>query len=267
LKQLNKKSRANRPLNTMNSYYDSIYLSPHLDDVVLSCGGQIFLQGEEGRSVLIVTVMAGDQPRQDGSIFVQELHDRWQLQNDVVARRRAEDIRACRILGADYLYWDIPDCIYRVQEPTSEPLYPAVQDIFAAIHPSEAGLINTLSKQLQNLPSHDHLVVPLGAGNHVDHQITRQAVEKSGSKNLIYYEDYPYAENPEALQAAFQGQSSWQAKIIPLSEEALAAKIEAVASYESQLSTFFNDRADMENAVRRFTGSTGGERVWVRIDY
>lgn len=251
----------------MNSFYDSIYLSPHLDDVVLSCAGQIFLLGEEGRSVLIVTVMAGDQPEQVDSKFVQELHDRWQLQNDVVTRRRAEDMRACRILGADHLYWDVPDCVYRLHETTKKPLYPAVEDIFAAIHPSEAGLINTLSKQIKNLPAHDRLLVPLGAGNHVDHQITRQAVEKSASKNLIYYEDYPYAEIAEDLQAALKfEENSWQAAIIPLSEAAIEAKIEAIASYESQLSTFYSDRADMENAVRRFTKTTGGERVWVRVD-
>jgi LmbE family N-acetylglucosaminyl deacetylase len=251
----------------MNSFYDSIYLSPHLDDAVLSCAGQIFLLGETGRSVLIVTVMAGDQPGQADSKFVQELHERWQLESDVVAWRRAEDIRACRILGADHLYWDVPDSVYRLHETTNEPLYPAVEDIFAAIHPSEECLINTLSKQIQNLPAHDRLFVPLGTGNHVDHQITRQAVEKSGSTNLIYYEDYPYAENPEDMQAAFKfEENSWQATIIPLSEAAIEAKIEAVASYKSQLSTFYSDRADMENAIRRFTRVTGGERVWVRVD-
>lgn len=247
----------------MNSYYHSIYLSPHLDDVTLSCAGQVFMLGEEGKPVLIVTVMAGDSPRQAQSKYIQELHDRWQLQDEVVARRRAEDIKACRILGADYLHWDIPDCIYRMHDITNDPLYVSDEDIFGAVDPSEAELVNALSKQMQSLPAHDHLIVPLGVGNHVDHQITRQAVEKSASSRLIYYEEYPYADEPQALLSATQAEEGfWQATTIPLSEGALAAKIKAIAAYESQLSTFFRDRADMGNAVRRFTKSVGGERIW-----
>lgn len=251
----------------MKSYYDSIYLSPHLDDVALSCGGQVFMLGEEGKSILIVSVMAGDRPGQAASDYIQELHDRWQLQLDVVARRRAEDIRACRILGADHLYWDIPDCIYRFHAETNEPLYISDQDIFGAVHPSEADMVNALSKQIQSLPVHDRLVVPTGLGNHVDHQITRQAAEQAGPNRLVYYEDYPYAADPGALDAVNQTDyASWQATMIPLSEAAIMTKIEAIAAFESQLSTFYQDRADMERVVRQYHRSIGGERVWRRVE-
>ena len=74
----------------MKSTYDTIYLSPHLDDVALSCGGQVYMLGEIERPVLIVTVMAGEPPGLATSNYAQALHDRWQLQIDVVARRRAE---------------------------------------------------------------------------------------------------------------------------------------------------------------------------------
>ena len=40
--------------------YHAIYLAPHLDDAVLSCGGQIFERTARGENVLVVTVMAGD---------------------------------------------------------------------------------------------------------------------------------------------------------------------------------------------------------------
>ncbi|MEZ4728018.1 MAG: PIG-L family deacetylase [Caldilineaceae bacterium] len=46
----------------MPSVYDAIYLSPHLDDVALSCGGQIFGATRTGQRVLIVTITAGDPP-------------------------------------------------------------------------------------------------------------------------------------------------------------------------------------------------------------
>ena len=49
--------------------YDTIFLAPHLDDVVLSCGGQIFLETEAGNSVLVVTIMAGDPPQRTLTTF------------------------------------------------------------------------------------------------------------------------------------------------------------------------------------------------------
>jgi LmbE family N-acetylglucosaminyl deacetylase len=250
----------------MNAFYDSIYLSPHLDDAALSCGGQVFMLAEEGKSVLIVTVMAGDQPGTSDSNYIHELHDRWQLDEDVVAGRRAEDVNACRILGADYLHWEIPDCIYRFDERTNKPLYISDEDIFGEVDPSEFDLIEVLSKKILDLPAFGRLLVPLGVGNHVDHQLTRQAVEKSTSTGVYYYEEYPYADDPQALWVAERLLDSWRAITIPLSEAAIEAKIEAIASYQSQLSTFYRDRGEMGAAVRRFTNSVHGERIWQRID-
>lgn len=251
----------------MKSTYDTIYLSPHLDDVALSCGGQVYMLGEIERPVLIVTVMAGEPPGLATSNYAQALHDRWQLQIDVVARRRAEDIRACQILGADHLYWDIPDCIYRSHNETGDSLYISDRDIFGDVHPSEAELAIVLSNRIQSLPAHKRLIVPLGVGNHVDHQITRLAAEQAGPNRLVYYEDYPYAADPSALDAVTQTDcASWQATMIPLSEAAIMNKIEAIAAFESQLSTFYQNRADMERAVRQYHRSIGGERVWRHVE-
>ncbi|MFQ5421191.1 MAG: PIG-L family deacetylase, partial [Anaerolineae bacterium] len=72
----------------MKNFYDAIYLSPHLDDAALSCGGQIFTRTSAGESVLVVTVMAGDAPPGLSSPIVEELHGRWQLPEGTVARRR-----------------------------------------------------------------------------------------------------------------------------------------------------------------------------------
>jgi len=39
-----------------------IYLSPHLDDAVLSCGGIIWQQVQSGHQVEIWTICAADPP-------------------------------------------------------------------------------------------------------------------------------------------------------------------------------------------------------------
>ncbi|UCG23914.1 MAG: PIG-L family deacetylase, partial [Chloroflexota bacterium] len=86
----------------MKPYYNLIYLSPHLDDAVLSCAGQIYQAVEAGRSVLIVTVMAGDASTAELSPFAQSLHERWEVASDAVAVRREEDKAASELLGVDY---------------------------------------------------------------------------------------------------------------------------------------------------------------------
>lgn len=248
----------------MQPLYDAIYLSPHLDDVALSCGGQVFGATRAGQRVLIVTITAGDPPPSTVSSYAQSLHDRWELLTDAVAARRAEDLAANEILGADTLHWSLPDCIYRYHPTTGAALYLSDPDIFGEVHPAEAPLVATLSEQMATLPAHKQLYVPLTIGHHVDHQLTRIAAERVFRvPSLAYYEDYPYAQQPDALAKTLPPDSPiWQAKVIALDEAAIRAKIAAIAAFKSQFSTFFTDHADLERQIRTFTATVGGERVW-----
>ena len=245
--------------------YDYVYLAPHLDDAVLSCGGQIYMLTEDGHSVLIVTLMAGDPPAQVTSEFAQTLHERWDLLRDVVASRRREDIKACRTLGADYLHWDFPDCIYRVDGTANVILYNSNNDIFGQVHPADGVLTDTVSGRLRELPPAKQIVVPLTVGNHVDHQITRLAAEVAFPSDLLYYEEFPYVLIPGAVAEVVEdGAHTWEATTIALTEAALEAKIRAISAYESQLSSFFRNHEDLDTTVRQYDQMVGGERVWQR---
>ncbi|HFE65631.1 MAG TPA: hypothetical protein ENJ93_00090, partial [Chloroflexi bacterium] len=179
----------------MTEPYDAIYLSPHLDDAALSCGGQIFQATAAGQNILILTIMAGDPPGPAQSGYADILHERWQLGADVVAQRRVEDIAACYILGAAYQHWAAPDCIYRV-DAANAPLYEDWAQITGSIHPADEPLVRELAERLAQLPRHGRLVAPLTVGKHVDHQIVRQAAEMVYGDDLFYYEDYPYVQIP-----------------------------------------------------------------------
>ncbi len=249
-------------------FYDAIYLAPHLDDVALSCGGQVFLRCQAGESVLILTIMAGDTDKQGGkatavSTFAQSLHDRWQLANNIIAQRRAEDSRACQILGADYLHWEIPDCIYRGEPGTAVSYYGSEESLWGSIHPQENTLIDILANRFASLPAHNTIISPLALGNHVDHQIVRKAAEHHFGPNLCYYEDYPYAAAISEIKTTLQTEGiGWHNKTIPLTKAALEARYTAVAAYHSQLSTFFQDRADLESQISAYVEQVGGERIW-----
>lgn len=243
--------------------YDTIYLSPHLDDAALSCGGQIAQQTAVGQHILILTIMAGDPAVGGFSDYAQELHGRWQLAQDAVAARRAEDIHACAILRADYQHGDIPDCIYRMGVD-GRPLYTNWVQITDNIHPAEHTLVEKLATQFATLPRSQRVMAPLAVGNHVDHQIVRLAAEHCFGTDLFYYEDYPYARDEAAVTAVIPPtDSTWYSQTIPLTAVDIAAKIEAIAAYTSQVSTFFNGRADLAQQIHQHAVAVGGERLWL----
>lgn len=248
----------------MHTSYDTIYLSPHLDDAALSCGGQIHGATAVNKQVLIVTIMAGDPPPTlVASDFVRELHTRWGLANDAVQIRREEDAAASHILGADFVHWSIPDCVYRLHPETGMPLYPTWDDVVTAVHPAESALIQKLASQLAHLPPATRIVAPLGVGNHADHLVTRQAAALCFGRKLWYFEDYPYVQEAGALTAVVPAQTTeWQPRIIPLQPADLAAKAAAIAAYNSQISTFFTDQHDLVQQLQTYTQRVGGERLW-----
>ncbi len=244
--------------------YSRLYLSPHLDDAVLSCGGQIHRATRHGERVLVVTVMAGDPPRTQLSDYAQRLHARWALEREATAARRAEDRAACALLGAEALHLGLPDCIYRSDPHTGAPLYTSDPDIFGPVHPVDRTLLAELIPRLAALPSAQEVVVPLTVGHHVDHVLVRKAAEAVWGQRIWYYEDYPYAQEPGALEAALGDPEAWTARIVPLQETDLQARIQAILAYRSQLSTFFTGRADLERQVRTYAARVGGERLWRR---
>lgn len=247
----------------MTEQYDAIYLSPHLDDAALSCGGQIFQATAVGQRILILTIMAGDSPGPAQSSYADILHERWQLGADVVAQRRVEDIAACHILGADYRHWTVPDCIYRT-DSDSTPLYEDWVQITGGIHPADEPLVRELAERLAQVLPPARLVAPLAVGRHVDHQIVRQAAEMVYGKRLFYYEDYPYAQAPGALDEIISPAGQWTAVTIPLSARGVQVKARAIEAYVSQISTFFRDRDDLLRQITTYAQITGGERLWQR---
>ena len=244
--------------------YEWIYLSPHLDDVALSCGGQIFLAAQRGEQCLIVTITAGE-PVAPVSDYAASLHARWEV-HDAVAARRQEDVAASAILGADVLHWDVPDCIYRVDRH-GKPYYVSDADIFGPVAVEELPLVGTLAAQMRALPAARQVVAPLCVGNHVDHHLTRLAAEAAfGAEKLLYYEDYPYAQQTGKLAEVIDpSNSEWASEVVVLDAEALCAKYAAVAAFRSQLSTFFRDQADLEAQIGGYSAAVGGERRWRRV--
>jgi LmbE family N-acetylglucosaminyl deacetylase len=234
-----------------------IYLSPHFDDVALSCGGLIWEQVATGARVEIWTICAGTPDNLPLSPFAASLHDRWQSGESPVEVRRLEDLAACQHLGAQPRYFSIPDCIYR--RDNGNYLYPSEESLFGPLHPADADLIARLVEDIRTLlPAGANLVSPLGLGDHVDHKLTRQAAEVLDVP-LWYYADYPYVLS--AMEQASLPQNA-RRSMFRLSQPALLAWQDAVAAYASQISTFWRDESSMRYALQDYASGQGGVWLW-----
>ena len=208
-----------------------IYLSPHLDDAVLSAGGLIYDQTHAGISVEIWTFMCGYAPEEAVSPFAQLLHGMWGFSSaeETTRMRRAEDKNAAAIVGASVRHFDFLDCIYR-RGPDGEWLY---SDVFLPPRPEDAAIpaqiVEAMSPHLQ---PDDMLICQLSVGSHVDHVLVRQGAELLG-RSLRYDIDVPYIfYKPEEVSPKSTGMKE---SIHPVTEEGLNSWKEAILEYKSQL--------------------------------
>jgi len=255
------------------SQHAHIYLSPHLDDVALSCGAGLHAQVRAGERVLVVSCMAGSPPDALLTAYSEELKLRWGNEADPVAARRREDREAMRVLGAQALHLAFLDCPYRTGGQDHRPLYPTESSIFGPVHPAESdwpdALLDTLREHVPGLPS-ARLYAPLTAGHHVDHVLVRRAAVLllAQGQDVTFYEDYPYAGDKVAVEAALEPwePACWSSYVTPLDEEVVQAKVQAIACYTSQISTFWQDTDEMRRRVQADGLRTGGgqlaERYW-----
>lgn len=237
-----------------------IYLSPHFDDVALSCGGLLWEQAQAGEPAQVWTVCAAGPAPGPLSAFAEGLHRRWQTGPEAVEQRRLEDAAANQHLRAGSRTFDLADCIYR-RGPAVEPLYASEEAIFGPVHPQDQLAVDRLTVFLEReLQAQDVLVCPLGLGSHVDHQLVRTAAERLG-RPLWYYPDYPYAVRYPGRRTTEQ-QSGWQGSVFPVGTDGLDAWQQAVAAHRSQLSTFWPSLEAMRHAIREYWQVHRGIWLW-----
>jgi LmbE family N-acetylglucosaminyl deacetylase len=238
-----------------------VYLSPHFDDAALSCGGLIWEQVESGELVEIWTVCAGYAPAQPGlTEFAAGKHDEWRIgARSSVRVRRAEERSACRRLGAAFRWWNLPDCIYR-RLPNGEPLITYNDALWLPLHPGEQSLAPRLRAWLRRgLRPEDRLVVPLTLGNHVDHRLVRAAAEGL-RRPLYYYADYPYIAREGVRYPS--GLTEDRIYRLEITERGLAAWLESVAAYTSQVDDLFGSVEKMRDGLRAYWARGGGGMLW-----
>jgi LmbE family N-acetylglucosaminyl deacetylase len=247
-----------------------------MDDAVLSCGGLIAHLIQAGDSVTVFTIMAGAiPPDAPMTPFIKEHFLRWKMDPDPVPGRRQEDRKAVEALGGVVRFGDMPDALYRT-DGRGTLLYPDLARLFGTIHPDDP--VRARAAEITTwLDPAATIYAPLGAGHHVDHQMIRKFVidwlrkqpQVAAQVAVFFYEEYPYSasDTETIIQSARDALGhATQPVIYQLSETALDAKINAIACYQSQISTFWDDIPAMAKATRRYASQVGegtyAERLW-----
>ncbi|MGD1993045.1 MAG: PIG-L family deacetylase, partial [Anaerolineae bacterium] len=249
------------------SFGRHVFLSPHLDDVVLSCGGTVARLAQQRESVLVVTVFGGDPDLDRLSSFAQETHAAWGDPPTPYATRRAEDRAGVARLGATPLHLGFQDAIYR-RDAAGVPIYTSNEVLFGPPRATDGALVDRLETVLRSLVCRlgpTALYIPLAVGRHVDHQLVARAAWRllappSTAPELWWYEDFPYAAGgfpehaPDTVSAALArwSEGTWRSREMAIDP---AVKIEAIDCYASQVPMLFEDGEAMEQAVRDYSAS------------
>ena len=235
-----------------------IYLSPHFDDVALSVGGLLWEQSKAGEHVSVWTICGGNPPPGEFSPFAEGLHTRWETGAESISVRRAEDQESCRLLGAESVHFNIPDCIYRRSPKSDKHLYASEQALWIPVHPDEEPLVAQITAEMsEKLQPDTQVVCPLTLGKHVDHRLTRMAAERLGVP-LLFYADYPYILSAQN-QTVFEKPPSIHTCI---SNQALEAWQMAVAAHQSQISTFWASLDEMRVAIEEYLQMMDGIKLF-----
>ena len=163
-----------------------IFISPHFDDVVLSCGALVWELTHQNNAVEIWTIMGGYPPDEVFSPFADMMHQAWGLTGrTVVNMRREEDQAACAMLGAQHRHWHWPDVIYRRDPQTGAYAVNNNTELFGNAPNNE--LVKTVADALaEALPVDALIVLPIGLGGHVDHKTVVQAGQLlAGKKHYL----------------------------------------------------------------------------------
>jgi LmbE family N-acetylglucosaminyl deacetylase len=264
-----------KSFDDITTRYQHIFLSPHFDDVVYSCGGTIGVQVSCGLRPLVMTIFAGiPSLNVELSLYAQQGQRSMGFGQDAasaVAARCQEDVTALDYLHVDYLWLDYADAIYR-----GTPAYytSRSQLIGGEVHPGDLWIDRQLAQDLVAL--HERLpetvwYAPLGVGRHVDHQIVSSAaghlIQRGARVRL--YEDFPYVLKEGALEERLRELAGALEPAYVEMSEMLHLRQEAADMYASQRQRLFGGKAAMYKAMEHYTHSIRPEqtdhleRYWV----
>jgi LmbE family N-acetylglucosaminyl deacetylase len=230
-----------------------IYLSPHLDDVCFSIGAYV-LRSTAGTLVNVFS---------QSNYVVPEYQFSQSMPTSVEAiteLRKQEDELFAQACGLSRLNLDFEDIAIEGDSPFSSGNNAERVDI---LQPVLLDALQDIAHKHNN--SQIQVFCPMAIGGHRDHQTLLQAViqlypQLSHLMKFIFYEDFPYAANPEARVIGIENFSRlWVGDPLMqyrfyLDTQLIQQKNSLIMAYESQIAPWMNSSSPMENFMHQENG-------------
>lgn len=223
------------------------FISPHLDDAALSCGGLITdLASKTDISIVTIFTKAHNGPYTLSAKQALKFsrHTSAEL---LYEERRNEDLQAFNTLPVTIVHAGETEALYRRKKhnsylsqrlgsflPELTHEYPTYRFHISQgyMGASEGALIKRIGNLIASFPAHAVVFAPLGIGNHSDHRLIHNAVT-SVTKPVLWI-DQPYfireqQQNPNTKLPEGFHEYKYEKK----------AKIDLVKKYKSQISLLF----------------------------
>ena len=219
-----------------------------------------------------------------GAVATDELVDAAAA-GDLMARRRLEDEAFAAFAEASIVFLDLPDAVFRG--------YANDEELLNAPRDDDAAPFEILRREIARLEP-QKLYLPLGIGNHVDHQLCREVGVRLLAEGrrwvmpgpdyagiVTFYEDFPYAwwndftqleDLPRTAFADLPAGIGLMPEYADIGDQ-LERKITGISLYASQIDRLFSGTQEMARQVRAHArrvslldGSSGvAERYWSSV--
>lgn len=207
-------------------------LSPHLDDAAFSVGPLLAELVADAR-IVVATVFTKSIANPEKFALACQLDKGLPATIDYMEMRRAEDLEWSQKIGAEAVHGPFAEAPHRG--------YRSITDLFGPILLDD-DIENTLRAWLTDLTislAPDMVLVPLGIGNHVDHQWVRKIAELAISSRypLTYFKDQPYSEksNEVSLYTHLSAGGSYRELHAAFSSTSVDRALSASESYKTQI--------------------------------
>jgi LmbE family N-acetylglucosaminyl deacetylase len=208
-----------------------------------------------------------------GAVATDELVDAADA-GELMAKRRLEDEAFAAFAEASIVFLDLPDAVFRG--------YASDDELLNAPRDDDAAPFEILRREIVRLEP-QKVYLPLGVGNHVDHQLCRSAGVRLLAESrrwvmpgpdyagiVTFYEDFPYAwwndfsrleDLPPTAFAELPSGIGLSPEYADIADQ-LERKITGINLYESQVNQLFGGTQDMARQVRAYSRKVGALAGW-----
>jgi LmbE family N-acetylglucosaminyl deacetylase len=217
------------------------FVSPHLDDAILSASFLIKKLRDANIKIQVITLFTKGSPnpyspQAEEFIKLSGLKDSRSLFKTL----SHENANAAKSLDVRYKYLNFIDAAFRKNIFGKNIYINSSEQFDGVVFKEDKSLVIQISNEISKYINNQHnsvFLVPLGIGGHVDHVIVRKAIEAL-NQPIIYWEDYPYNQSNRNIKSFFKKNKNFKLSFI-LANEKLNVKKLAIESFKSQMKVLF----------------------------